>query len=48
MIQMADDQFLVTKIDQPVQQRDGIAPAGNADQVAGAGWEITRDFFFFD
>src|SRR5262249_44701153 len=28
MVQMADDQCPVADIDQPVQQRDGIAPAG--------------------
>ena|ERR1700730_3497447 len=34
MIQMANDQFLVTETDQPVQQRDRIAPAGDADEIA--------------
>ena len=37
MIQMADDEFLVTDTDQPVQQRDGIASAGDADQIARIG-----------
>src|SRR6266403_4572311 len=34
MIQMANDQFRITETDQPVEQRDGIAPAGDADEIA--------------
>ena len=42
MIQMADDQFVVAQVDQEMQQRDGIAAAGNADKVA-MGWrEIAK------
>ena len=37
---MTNDQFLVTEIDQPVQQRDGITTAGDADQVARLRKEI--------
>ena len=37
MIQMADDQFIVAQVDQVMQQRDGIAAAGNADEIA-TGW----------
>ena len=33
MIQMANNQFLVAEIDEPVQQRDGIAPTGDADEI---------------
>jgi hypothetical protein len=31
---MTDDQFPVTEIDQPVQLHDGVAPAGNANEIA--------------
>ena len=34
MIQVANDQSFVTEADQPVQQRDGITPAGHTDQIA--------------
>jgi hypothetical protein len=34
MIQMANDQFLVIEIGQPMQQRDRIAPARHADEIA--------------
>src|SRR6516225_10339335 len=34
MIQMANDQFLVIEIGQPMEQRDGIAPARDADEIA--------------
>src|SRR5713101_6067137 len=34
MIQMADDQLFVSKIDKPVKQHDRIASAGDADQIA--------------
>ena len=33
VIQMTDDQFFVAKIDKRMQQRDGISPAGDADEV---------------
>src|SRR5213596_3570118 len=47
MVQMADDQFLVTETDQPVQQRDGIASAGDADQIARIGWKPWQQFGFY-
>lgn len=34
MIQVADDQALVTKIDKLVEQGDGIATTGDTDEVA--------------
>jgi hypothetical protein len=34
MIQMADNQFVVVQVDQEMQQCDGIAAAGNADEIA--------------
>ena len=34
MIEMTDDQFFVAKIDKLMQQRDGIAAAGDADEIA--------------
>src|SRR4029077_21122657 len=37
MIQVANDKSFVTQADQPVQQRDGITPAGNTDQI-GSVW----------
>lgn len=37
MIEVADDQSLVTQIDKEMEQRDRIAPAGNADKIA-LGW----------
>src|SRR5918996_1290464 len=42
MIQVADDQSAITSMDQPVEQRDGIASAGNADQVARVGRETAK------
>jgi hypothetical protein len=36
MIQMANDEVSVTDIGQPVQQCDGITPAGYADEIATA------------
>src|SRR4051794_22243214 len=37
MVQVANDQAFVTQADQPVQQRDGITPAGHTDQIARLG-----------
>ena len=37
VIEVADDQSLVTQIDKQMEQRDRIAPAGNADKIA-LGW----------
>ena len=45
MIQMADNQFVVAQVDQEMQQRDGIAAAGNADEIA-TGWrEVANESF---
>ena len=48
MIKMADDQFLVAKINQEIQKRDGIAAAGNADEVAIGGREVVEESFGFN
>jgi hypothetical protein len=32
---VTNDQSFVTEADQPVQQRDGITPAGNTDEIGG-------------
>jgi hypothetical protein len=37
VIEVADDQSLVTQIDKQMEQRDRITPAGNADKIA-LGW----------
>ncbi len=34
VIQVADDQLLVTNVDKVMKERDGIASAGNADEMA--------------
>ena len=34
MIEMADDQIFIAKIDKRMKQRDGIATSGDADEVA--------------
>jgi len=48
MIQMADNQFIVAQVDQEMQQRDGIAAAGNADEVA-TGWrEVANESLGFN
>ena len=45
MIKVADDEILVVIHDEQMQQRYGIAPAGNADEVA-IGWrEIAKQLF---
>ena len=45
MIQMANNEFIVAQVDQEMQQRDGIAAAGNADEVA-TGWrEVANESF---
>jgi len=46
MVQMTNDQFLVTEIDQPVEQRDGIAPTGNADQIRPLGRKSSQQICF--
>ena len=43
MIQMADDQIFVAKIDKRMQERDGIAAAGDADEIARLGREMPQD-----
>jgi hypothetical protein len=35
MIQVANDKSFVTQADQPVQQGDGITPAGHTDEIGG-------------
>ena len=48
MIKVADDEILVAIRDEQMQQRDGIAPAGNADEVA-IGWrEIAKEPFWLN
>ena len=48
MIQMADNQFVVAQVDQEMQQRDGIAAAGNADKIA-TGWrEVANESLGFN
>jgi hypothetical protein len=45
MIKVADDEILVVIRDEQMQQRYGIAPAGNANEVA-TGWrEIAEELF---
>ena len=45
---MADDQFVVAYFDQQMQQRYGIAAAGNADKIA-TGWrEIANESLEFN
>ena len=48
MIKMADDQFLVAKINQEIQKRDGIAATGNADEVAAGRRKVAEESFGFN
>jgi hypothetical protein len=43
MIQVADGQVLVTKIDKLVEQGDGIAATGDADEVAFVRRKVTQE-----
>src|SRR2546428_10017894 len=45
---MAGDQFFITKSDKPVKKGNGIAPTGNADEVATVRREIAEEFFWFN
>jgi len=47
MIQMANDQAFVTQADQPVQQRDGIPPAGHTYQIARRRGKASQQFCFY-
>ena len=46
MIKMADDQFAIAKIDQPVKQCDGVASAGNTDEIARIGRKAPEQICF--
>jgi hypothetical protein len=47
MIQVTNDQSFVTEADQPVQQRDGITPAGHTDQMARVRGKASQQFSFY-
>ena len=42
MIEMADDEPPIAEIDKLMQQGDGIAAAGNADEIAAVGGNRAR------
>jgi len=48
MIEMTDDQLFVSKIDKGMQERDGVAPAGDAHEIKMTRWEIAEESFAID
>jgi hypothetical protein len=44
VIEMTDDELLVTAREEPMQKRHGIATAGDADQAAPRRWKSGQDF----
>jgi len=42
MSEMANDSFAIPQTERAVKQYDGLAPAGNADEVPGVRWKPAR------
>jgi hypothetical protein len=45
MIKMANNQISISKIDQPMEQHDGIPAAGNTKEVVASGRKFAEKFF---
>ena len=48
MVEMADNEFFVTKREQKIQQRDGITATRDADEVAAERREVAEELCLID
>jgi hypothetical protein len=43
VVEMANDEILVTGFNQVMKKSDGVAPTGHSDQILLGGWELSKN-----